>query len=83
MTTFDPTFAKEAAQKVATALSGSCGSISAMLDRYEYDPALEMDIVFCAELDSEVFCCEQCGWWDELSEMSDVEHICVDCEGEG
>lgn len=41
---------------------------------------LEDDKEFLAELDNTLFCCECCGWWCELSEMSDNHSWeCVDC----
>lgn len=39
------------------------------------------DTIFCAELDSHVFCCSCCDWWCAISEMSPiVEGDCNECE---
>lgn len=38
--------------------------------------------LFLAEVDQELFLCDQCGWWCATEEMSDHEMlICQDCYG--
>lgn len=64
-------------------LNGSCNSLTQTLDLFgaEY---LEDDMEFLEYLDSEIFCCETCGWWSELSELGHNEsaQTCIDCERE-
>lgn len=33
-------------------------------------------------LDSEIFLCDECGWWCEVSDMSEEENVCDDCNPE-
>lgn len=62
-------------------LNGSCNTLASVLDGHN---ALELedDTEFLAYLDGEIFCCAACGWWYEVSEMSDIETdtVCVGCE---
>lgn len=69
---------REIAARVADELNGSCNSLlSALGEDCEH---LQDDAEFCAELDSRVFLCEQCGWWDEICNMAEGdEWICEDC----
>lgn len=70
------------AQQAANRLQGTCGSIAALGEEYE---AAENSITFCDELDQLVFCCEQCNWWCEISEMAERDDdawICQECTDE-
>lgn len=69
----------ELARKAADRLQGSSLTLAALGEEYE---DAENDDVFCRVLDSLVFCCEQCDWWFEQSEMGerdDDRWICEDC----
>lgn len=67
----------EMARIAAERLEGSCQGIANLGEEFE---ALENDAAFCAELDQLVFCCEQCNWWFEQSEMAEGDDwICESC----
>lgn len=71
-------------EQIAYELQGSCDSLCAVLERHEMEGA-EHDSTFCYQLDSLVFECLGCGWWFEISEMSDDpahDWKCEDCAGE-
>lgn len=40
----------------------------------------QMTTADCAELDDRVFCCEVCGWWCGIDEMSEDSWTCRDCK---
>lgn len=75
--------ALDAARKVAEVLQGTTLiTIEQALVQIEANPALETDQTFCGELDQLVFECNECGWWCELSEMSnrpEYDYVCDDC----
>ena len=55
-------------------LQGTCGSIGDEQDDWGTD---ELN-----EFDDAIFCCEWCGWWygiEEVSNEEDAELICVSC----
>ena len=31
------------------------------------------------EIDNEIFCCSNCGWWCELSDQSEDGENCINC----
>lgn len=60
-------------------LRGTCQTLNVVLEKHEAEE-LEDDKQFLEELDNTVFCCECCGWWYEIWEMSDSHSWeCVDC----
>lgn len=64
------------AREAAEHFRGTCASI----ETSEYADFLN-DAAFCAELDSEVMCCEGCGWWCETGEFGETG-VCEDCDPE-
>lgn len=76
---------RDAVEAVAECLRGQCVlDIDGALDQLGLDPALRDDRDFLSMLDNEVFCCADCGWWCEISEMADPEGrphdtVCDDC----
>lgn len=71
------------AEKAAAFLQGTCKDLSNLADAFDDEAyeGCENLSVFCAHLDSLIFCCETCAWWCEHSEMSeDYEWVCQDCE---
>lgn len=66
--------------EVAHALQGTCKSLAEVLEEHGLGH-LEDDRAFLEGLDNEVFCCDECSWWCELSEMSERhEGVCTDCQ---
>jgi hypothetical protein len=64
--------------KLIEYLQGSCVSLSEACDTFEIDEdTLSREEL--QELDNQIFNCETCGWWCEISEMQEEEHICNDC----
>jgi len=63
---------------VIETLQGSCKTIAQVLnDIYEIDEEVltEEDLV---DIGSEIFLCNDCGWWFDISEMED-ESVCESC----
>lgn len=60
-------------------LTGTCSSIDDKLPEGMDWNDLTMDDH--NKIDNEIFCCDQCGWWCENSDMSENEddQICNDC----
>lgn len=70
---------KVTADQIADELRGTCKSLRESLEGNESEH-LENDAKFCSQLDSLVFCCDRCGWWDEIAMMSESEDwVCEDC----
>jgi hypothetical protein len=57
-------------------LQGTCEELYSFLEREAEDLIDHMP--FLNYLDNHIFLCDGCGWWCELSEMSD-EGVCRDC----
>lgn len=70
---------RERACKCAEDLIGTCKSL--------HDEATEEEqnnYDFCDELDQNVFCCDDCGWWCGIDEMAENPEgkggqYCTDC----
>lgn len=70
---FDRLRANDAADR----LRGTCQALYEVLPEEEQSPAV------LSMLDDLVFKCEECGWWDDLSEQSELDHTrCRDCAGD-
>lgn len=72
--------------KVAENLRGTCQSLDdALQAEFGEDTDIsDIAIELLQELDDIVMLCEACGWWCEVSEMSEQDvQICVDCEESG
>jgi len=67
---------------IAHELQGSASSLESVLE-YNGMEAAGDDQDFLQALDQLVFCCDDCGWWCEISEMIDTgdssEQVCDDC----
>ena len=60
-------------------LKGTCRSMSDACNSYgcEFDDLTTEEL---EDLDNEIFCCDTCGWWCEISDMcDDGENNCRDC----
>lgn len=61
--------------KLIEALQGTCTIIDDHLpDEMEWSDLTSEDH---AEIDDQIFLCDQCGWWCEISEQNG--EICEDC----
>ncbi len=58
-------------------LQGTCNELNSFLERHNAEDLID-HISFLEYLDNHIFLCDGCGWWCELSEMSD-EGVCSDC----
>lgn len=58
-------------------LQGTCNELHGFLERHDAEDLID-HIPFLEYLDNHIFLCDSCGWWCELSEMSD-EGVCSDC----
>lgn len=70
-----------AAEKVAEQIQGTCESLDGVCERMGFEGAFNVQ-EFCNRLDMLVFECTACGWWCEISEMSEDEAHdwqCSDC----
>jgi hypothetical protein len=71
-------------EEIAEELRGTSQTLCLVLEHNDMDGA-DNDPAFCASLDALVFCCEQCEWWCEQSEMGardDERWICEECTAE-
>lgn len=62
-------------------LNGSCESLEQVLANNEAEQLFDY-MPFLEYLDGEIFLCDGCGWWHEISEMADDEDspgICEHC----
>jgi hypothetical protein len=65
-------------EKLIYDLQGTCENLDSFLERSA--PELIDHLPFLQHLDNQIFCCEQCNWWCELSEMADNDDWeCRDC----
>lgn len=63
-------------------IRGTCDSIEQVLYTHDAED-LQDHLPFFQELDQQIFRCECCGWWCEISEMSDSGNwACEGCEPE-
>lgn len=66
--------------EIANYLTGTCTTLNEALTVHNAEH-LESNDKFCSQLDAMVFCCEACGYWRDVGEMSDnVEYYCDECE---
>lgn len=73
---------KEIIENVIDDLRGTCSSLDKVLDYYG-SSFEELSLENCDQIDSEIFNCECCGWWCDISELSskiDDALVCTDCE---
>ena len=66
-------------QEVIDELRGTCN-----LSQSDEHEELFDDLDFCAELDSQIFSCTQCGWWCDIDEEVSDDYglddlTCRDC----
>jgi len=60
-------------------LQGTCKSMYEILQWYDLEEE-HMPMEFFQHVDNQLFLCESCGWWCELSEESDAEaQCCTSC----
>ncbi len=69
-------------EKLIYEINGTCNTIAAVLEKYDaadledYEP-------FLSHLDNQIFRCECCEWWCDLSEMADDDSwSCTSCVSE-
>jgi len=66
-------------------LQGTCKSLEEGCQEVFGISSDELTVKETNDLDMAIFLCEECGWWFEISEMSDElngEQICNDCHNE-
>jgi hypothetical protein len=64
--------------KIIYDLNGSCDSLERQLINHDAEELRDY-MPFLNYLDNEIFLCDGCGWWCELSEMTDSE-LCNSCD---
>lgn len=68
-------------QQLVDDLQGTCKTIEEFLpDGMEFEDLTSEDLQF---IDENIFLCEKCGWWCELSEEAeseDSDRICNECK---
>jgi hypothetical protein len=70
--------------EIIDSLRGTCDTLYSALEYYNA-LYLEDNLQFLQYLDNQIFLCDACGWWCEISEesgVSDTEFICYDCARE-
>ena len=78
-------FTRENIDELIQYLQGSCNSLDEGIQTIlgDYD-STDLSPENCDQIDNEIFLCTGCGWWCEVSEMSeeDDEQVCVECHNE-
>jgi hypothetical protein len=61
-------------------LQGTCKSLTEACENHNLDFD-ELDFDELDELDQNIFCCDSCGWWYEISEEAEAEYgqFCENC----
>lgn len=60
-------------------LEGSCMTIDEALNTLFGIDFTELSLETLEALDGEIFCCENCGWWCNVDEMSEEDIVCNNC----
>lgn len=66
-------------------LQGTIMSLDSAVEEMFGMDWMDLDVDALAEIDNSIFCCESCGWWCEVSEMSmevPDDLVCQGCEDE-
>lgn len=67
-------------QTVIDFLQGSTETIDSAIEiLYPGMDREDLDQKDLETIDDQIFVCETCGWWCEISERADDEEICEDC----
>jgi len=72
---------EETLNSLINALQGTCMSLDEACSDLgiNEDDLTEQDHSF---IDQEIFRCETCAWWSEVSEMSMEDSVCTECNPE-
>jgi hypothetical protein len=63
-------------------LNGTCDSLVGVLLRHNAEQLVD-HMPFLNYLDNEIFCCESCNWWLNISEMAENDDWqCIDCSAD-
>ena len=62
---------------IINALNGTSDELEYMMEEY-LDMGFDEDAL-TTKIDSQIWCCEQCGWWVEVCDTNE-DGICRDCE---
>ena len=63
----------ELVNELIASLRGTCKSI------YDFHDEHDLSLEEFQMIDDEIFNCDVCGWWCEISEMGDEQSVCDDC----
>lgn len=81
------TITDEQVQKIIEDLQGTCKSLTDAVIAVTDNPLIDerhLTIEQHHMIDQQIFLCDDCNWWCEISEMSanstDTNQICLDCE---
>ena len=64
--------------KIIDNLNGTCDTFE---DHLEYYGIKRLDDEALKYFDENIFCCSNCGWWQESSHQ-DIDGNCIDCQEE-
>ena len=61
-------------------LNGTCKSLEQVLGEHDAEKLVD-HLPFLEYLDNQIFLCDCCGWWCDVSEAVDVSHgvVCDQC----
>jgi hypothetical protein len=67
-------------EQIVYDLQGTCNTLYGVLNHHEAEH-LENNEQFLNYVDQHIFLCDTCGWWCEVSELSENEQFneCTDC----
>lgn len=74
---------EDLANDIIDQLRGTCDDLMFLVDNLDED-ALEVfednELFITGQMDDQIFRCEQCCWWCEVSEMSqEIDEVCNNC----
>lgn len=71
-------------KEIIEILQGTCDTLSGAVSEVVGDELSDDDLTMeqLEAIDSEIFCCDECSWWCDISEMSECEdeNKCTDCD---
>lgn len=64
--------------KIIFEIKGTCGDLDEVAASFGISELMISDLCY---IETEIFCCSNCGWWCEVCEGHDVdgETVCDDC----
>lgn len=66
------------ADSISDRIIGTCDTLDLVFEELGHDELRDCEQLLDM-IDEQVFECQSCSWWCEISEMVDGDYICQDC----